>query len=117
MVALVQVAIRNGSGINGGILGVEIEFGMVWWFVYAGISYFLVLFAGIMSVVCLCQSYVVIDFGSHDLGLIEPEILQCSGTPCEKRTGDCNGGGNGIFHSLMLFAAKPAVNYFLASIK
>ncbi|KAL2553150.1 2-C-methyl-D-erythritol 2 [Forsythia ovata] len=50
--SLVQVTIRNGSGINGGVLGVEIEFGMVWWFVYARISYFLVLFAGIKSGLC-----------------------------------------------------------------
>ncbi|CAA2978569.1 DUF21 domain-containing protein At4g14240-like [Olea europaea var. sylvestris] len=75
-VALVQVAIRNGGGVNGGVLGAEIEFGTVWWFVYAGISCVLVLFAGIMSGLTL---------GLMSLGLVELEILQRSGTPSEKK--------------------------------
>ncbi|KAL2469963.1 DUF21 domain-containing protein [Abeliophyllum distichum] len=76
VVALVQVAIRNGGGISSGILGAEIEFGTVWWFVYAGISCFLVIFAGIMSGLTL---------GLMSLGLVELEILQRSGTPSEKK--------------------------------
>ncbi|XP_022874732.1 DUF21 domain-containing protein At4g14240-like [Olea europaea var. sylvestris] len=71
VVALVHVAIRNG-----GVLGAEIEFGTVWWFVYAGISCVLVLFAGIMSGLTL---------GLMSLGLVELEILQRSGTTSEKK--------------------------------
>ncbi|KAJ7980128.1 DUF21 domain-containing protein [Quillaja saponaria] len=63
-------------------LGLESEtggglpFGSVWWFVYAGISCFLVLFAGIMSGLTL---------GLMSLGLVDLEILQRSGTPAEKK--------------------------------
>ncbi|KAG8373028.1 hypothetical protein BUALT_Bualt12G0128300 [Buddleja alternifolia] len=69
---LASVAIRNG----GGVLGAEIEFGTVWWFVYAGVSCFLVVFAGIMSGLTL---------GLMSLGLVDLEILQRSGTPTEKK--------------------------------
>lgn len=59
----------------------SIEFGSVWWFVYAGISCFLVLFAGIMSGLTL---------GLMSLGLVELEILQRSGTSTEKKqAGNC----------------------------
>ncbi|OIW00055.1 hypothetical protein TanjilG_26392 [Lupinus angustifolius] len=54
----------------------EIPFGSVWWFVYAGISCFLVLFAGIMSGLTL---------GLMSLGLVDLEILQRSGSPSEKK--------------------------------
>lgn len=54
----------------------DIEFGNPWWFVYAGISCVLVLFAGIMSGLTL---------GLMSLGLVELEILQRSGTPTEKK--------------------------------
>lgn len=57
-------------------LGAEIEFGSIWWFIYAGISCVLVLFAGIMSGLTL---------GLMSLGLVELEILQRSGTPTEKK--------------------------------
>lgn len=57
-------------------LGAEIEFGSVWFFVYAGICCFLVLFAGIMSGLTL---------GLMSLGLVELEILQRSGTSTEKK--------------------------------
>ncbi|GER32345.1 hypothetical protein STAS_08407 [Striga asiatica] len=73
--ALLLVAIRNSGG-GGGALGAEIEFGTVWWFVYAGISCVLVLFAGIMSGLTL---------GLMSLGLVDLEILQRSGTPDEKK--------------------------------
>ncbi|KAI3701881.1 hypothetical protein L6452_27321 [Arctium lappa] len=58
------------------MLGAEIEFGSVMFYVYAGISCFLVLFAGIMSGLTL---------GLMSLGLVELEILQRSGTPTEKK--------------------------------
>ncbi|KAK4357352.1 hypothetical protein RND71_022962 [Anisodus tanguticus] len=54
----------------------DIEFGNPWWFVYAGISCFLVLFAGIMSGLTL---------GLMSMGLVELEILQRSGTSTEKK--------------------------------
>ena len=54
----------------------RIEFGSVWWFVYAGISCFLVVFAGIMSGLTL---------GLMSLGLVDLEILQRSGTSAEKK--------------------------------
>ncbi|KAL3517551.1 hypothetical protein ACH5RR_020140 [Cinchona calisaya] len=53
----------------------DIQVDNPWWFVYAGISCFLVLFAGIMSGLTL---------GLMSLGLVELEILQRSGTPNEK---------------------------------
>ncbi|XP_027097144.1 putative DUF21 domain-containing protein At1g03270 isoform X2 [Coffea eugenioides] len=54
----------------------DIEFGNPWWFVYAGISCILVLFAGIMSGLTL---------GLMSLGLVELEILQRSGSTTEKK--------------------------------
>ncbi|KAK4492542.1 hypothetical protein RD792_003354 [Penstemon davidsonii] len=54
----------------------DIEFGNPWWFAYAGVSCFLVLFAGIMSGLTL---------GLMSLGLVELEILQQSGTSTERR--------------------------------
>lgn len=64
-------------GPRGDGLGAEwIPFGSVEWFAYAGISCFLVLFAGIMSGLTL---------GLMSLGLVDLEILQRSGTPAEKR--------------------------------
>ncbi|KAI3459343.1 hypothetical protein Pfo_016006 [Paulownia fortunei] len=71
--ALLSMAIRSSGG---GVLGAEIEFGTVWWFVYAGISCVLVLFAGIMSGLTL---------GLMSLGLVDLEILQRSGTATEKK--------------------------------
>ncbi|KAL0367993.1 UNVERIFIED_CONTAM: DUF21 domain-containing protein [Sesamum calycinum] len=80
--ALVTMAVRNSGGGGGGVLGAEIEFGTVWWFVYAGVSCVLVLFAGIMSGLTL---------GLMSLGLVDLEILQRSGTPTEKKqaVADC----------------------------
>lgn len=74
-VALLSIAIRNSRG-DAALLGTEIEYGTVWWFVYAGISCFLVLFAGIMSGLTL---------GLMSLGVVDLEILQRSGTPSEKK--------------------------------
>lgn len=59
------------EGVTGGI-----PFGSPWWFIYAGISCFLVLFAGIMSGLTL---------GLMSLGLVDLEILQRSGTSSEKK--------------------------------
>ncbi|KAK9992494.1 hypothetical protein SO802_027479 [Lithocarpus litseifolius] len=54
----------------------SIPFGTAWWFIYAGLSCFLVLFAGIMSGLTL---------GLMSLGLVDLEILQRSGTNTEKK--------------------------------
>lgn len=57
-------------------LGAGIPFGSFSWFLYAGISCFLVLFAGIMSGLTL---------GLMSIGLVDLEILQRSGTNAEKK--------------------------------
>ncbi|XP_059455236.1 DUF21 domain-containing protein At4g14240-like [Corylus avellana] len=57
-------------------VGSSIAFGSVWFFVYAGISCFLVLFAGIMSGLTL---------GLMSLGRVDLEILERSGTSSEKK--------------------------------
>ncbi|XP_073131975.1 DUF21 domain-containing protein At4g14240-like [Henckelia pumila] len=75
-VVLASVAIRHGGLQDSVFLDAEIEFGTVWWFVYAGISCVLVLFAGIMSGLTL---------GLMSLGLVDLEILQRSGTSSEKK--------------------------------
>jgi len=54
----------------------DIPFGTLWWFLYAGISCLLVLFAGIMSGLTL---------GLMSLGLVDLEILQQSGSSTEKK--------------------------------
>ena len=72
-VQVIQMATR--ASINP-MLGAEIEFGSAMFFVYAGVSCFLVIFAGIMSGLTL---------GLMSLGLVELEILQRSGTPIEKK--------------------------------
>lgn len=54
----------------------DYEFGTFEWFLYAGISCFLVIFAGIMSGLTL---------GLMSLGLVELEILQRSGSSTEKK--------------------------------
>ncbi|XP_057438802.1 putative DUF21 domain-containing protein At1g03270 isoform X2 [Lotus japonicus] len=54
----------------------DVPFGTLWWFVYAGISCFLVLFAGIMSGLTL---------GLMSLSLVDLEILQRSGSSTEKK--------------------------------
>lgn len=71
--ALAGMAIRTRAFV---VDSQDIEFGNPWWFVYAGISCFLVLFAGIMSGLTL---------GLMSLGLVELEILQRSGTSTEKK--------------------------------
>lgn len=83
-VALIRMATRNINLMNnsdGAAVGSELQlgsiaFGSALWFLYAGISCFLVLFAGIMSGLTL---------GLMSLGLVELEILQRSGTPAEKK--------------------------------
>ncbi|KAJ0052664.1 hypothetical protein Pint_03370 [Pistacia integerrima] len=54
----------------------DIKFGTPWWFLYAGVSCLLVLFAGIMSGLTL---------GLMSLGLVDLEILQRSGSSIEKK--------------------------------
>ncbi|XWS76438.1 hypothetical protein CRYUN_Cryun01aG0176200 [Craigia yunnanensis] len=69
--------IMSSSSLNDIVFGSDdISFGSVEWFVYAGLSCFLVLFAGIMSGLTL---------GLMSLGLVELEILQRSGTIIEKK--------------------------------
>ncbi|KAG1371015.1 DUF21 domain-containing protein [Cocos nucifera] len=79
-VARMVVAAGMGGGGGGGPVVMleteDIAFGSMYWFVYAGISCFLVLFAGIMSGLTL---------GLMSLGLVELEILQRSGTSTEKK--------------------------------
>ena len=70
---IVRMVTRDNSG---NMLGAEIEFGTAWWFIYAGISCFLVLFAGIMSGLTL---------GLMSLSLVDLEILERSGTLTEKK--------------------------------
>ncbi|KAF2930649.1 DUF21 domain-containing protein At4g14240 [Oryza sativa Japonica Group] len=71
-----SVAAAAGLGFAGLVVqGEDTPFGSVWWWAYAGISCFLVLFAGIMSGLTL---------GLMSLGLVELEILQRSGTDAEK---------------------------------
>ncbi|KAL1198205.1 DUF21 domain-containing protein [Cardamine amara subsp. amara] len=65
-----------GIGQSNSHGGEAIPFGSLEWITYAGISCFLVLFAGIMSGLTL---------GLMSLGLVELEILQRSGTPNEKK--------------------------------
>jgi hypothetical protein len=54
----------------------DVDFGTPWWWIYAGISSALVLFAGIMSGLTL---------GLMSLGLMDLEVLQQSGTEEEKK--------------------------------
>lgn len=61
---------------NARLASETIPFGSLWWSIYAGVSCFLVLFAGIMSGLTL---------GLMSLGIVELEILQRSGTPKEKK--------------------------------
>ncbi|KAJ0979634.1 hypothetical protein J5N97_015108 [Dioscorea zingiberensis] len=75
--ALAVARMLMGSGGTVIVLAAEdISFGSLWWYLYAGISCFLVLFAGIMSGLTL---------GLMSLGLVELEILQRSGTLTEKK--------------------------------
>ncbi|KAF9604684.1 hypothetical protein IFM89_009120 [Coptis chinensis] len=78
---IARMTMRDSSG--GGMLFTDsllaaesIKFGSFWFYTYAGISCFLVLFAGIMSGLTL---------GLMSLGLVELEILQRSGTSTEKK--------------------------------
>ncbi|XP_058208534.1 DUF21 domain-containing protein At4g14240-like isoform X1 [Rhododendron vialii] len=74
-VEVVRMGTRGMSTTVGAESG-GIEFGSVMFFVYAGLSCVLVLFAGIMSGLTL---------GLMSLGLVELEILQRSGTATEKK--------------------------------
>lgn len=72
-IALARLAMRDPT-VNG--LGSEIAFGTPWWFIYAGICCFLVLFAGLMSGLTL---------GLMSLSLVDLEILKRSGSPVEQK--------------------------------
>ncbi|KAJ6890013.1 DUF21 domain-containing protein [Populus alba x Populus x berolinensis] len=70
------MATRMLTELGGQSNGDEIPFGSFSWFAYAGISCFLVIFAGTMSGLTL---------GLMSLGLVDLEILQRSGTSTEKK--------------------------------
>ncbi|KAM3379381.1 DUF21 domain-containing protein [Capsicum galapagoense] len=76
--AVVEMATTspNNHNNNTNSVGADIAFGTLTWFLYAGLSCFLVIFAGIMSGLTL---------GLMSLNLVELEILQQSGTPTEKK--------------------------------
>ncbi|KAD4584491.1 hypothetical protein E3N88_22092 [Mikania micrantha] len=80
---LLTLALATGAGAGAGVSrssivtdSNDIEFGNPMWFVYAGVSCLLVLFAGIMSGLTL---------GLMSLGVVELEILHRSGTIREKK--------------------------------
>ncbi|PSS33904.1 DUF21 domain-containing protein [Actinidia chinensis var. chinensis] len=75
LINAVVVARMAARGLEAAESG-GIEFGSVSWFAYAGLSCFLVIFAGIMSGLTL---------GLMSLGLVDLEILQRSGTSAEKK--------------------------------
>ncbi|XVF28932.1 hypothetical protein REPUB_Repub15cG0075400 [Reevesia pubescens] len=74
-VVAARLLLNTASSVTESV-GEGIPFGYPLWFIYAGVSCFLVLFAGIMSGLTL---------GLMSLGLVELEILQRSGTPTEKK--------------------------------
>ncbi|XP_076912939.1 DUF21 domain-containing protein At4g14240-like [Bidens hawaiensis] len=75
-----MLTVALSAGVGTGVSMVtdsnDIEFANPMWFVYAGVSCFLVLFAGIMSGLTL---------GLMSLGLVELEILHRSGTNTQKK--------------------------------
>ncbi|XP_057956787.1 DUF21 domain-containing protein At4g14240-like [Malania oleifera] len=75
-VAVARMAAAAMVAREAPVLSAGIAFGSFWWFTYAGISCFLVLFAGIMSGLTL---------GLMSLSLVDLEILQRSGTSDEKK--------------------------------
>lgn len=73
------LARKNDSFVTDGD---DVPFGTLWWFVYAGVSFSLVLFAGIMSGLTL---------GLMSKRLVDLEILQRSGSSTErKQAGNTN---------------------------
>ncbi|KAL9266253.1 DUF21 domain-containing protein [Drosera capensis] len=73
--AIVRLITSAGMAASGETERV-VQWGSVWWFVYAGVSMFLVVFAGIMSGLTL---------GLISLSLVDLEILQASGDSKEKK--------------------------------
>ncbi|KAK9672045.1 hypothetical protein RND81_12G072400 [Saponaria officinalis] len=69
-----MTAVRISTRVN--FEAEQLEFGSLWWIIYAGVSCLLVLFAGIMSGLTL---------GLMSLSLVDLEILQRSGNPSEKK--------------------------------
>ncbi|XP_078441692.1 DUF21 domain-containing protein At4g14240-like [Wolffia australiana] len=69
--------VMGGRGFSSfGVTSDDVSLESPWWYIYAGISCFLVLFAGLMSGLTL---------GLMSLGLVDLEVLQQGGTPEEKR--------------------------------
>ncbi|CAH2079269.1 unnamed protein product [Thlaspi arvense] len=76
IIAMLAARMLTAVGKSNGLESETIPFGSLWWSIYAGVSCFLVLFAGIMSGLTL---------GLMSLGIVDLEILQRSGTPREKK--------------------------------
>lgn len=74
--AMLSARLLAVVGKSNGLETETVPFGSLWWSIYAGVSCFLVLFAGIMSGLTL---------GLMSLGIVDLEILQRSGTPKEKK--------------------------------
>ncbi|KAF3511794.1 hypothetical protein F2Q69_00008488 [Brassica cretica] len=74
--AMMAARMLTAVGKSNGLESETIPFGSLWWSIYAGVSCFLVLFAGIMSGLTL---------GLMSLSLVDLEILQRSGSPKEKK--------------------------------
>lgn len=83
---------RNQLGAPEGI-----PFGSVWLFVYAGISFSLVIFAGIMSGLTL---------GLMSLGLVDLEILQSSCSPSQKKQAGFSSFLFSVFYSVSCFSVN-----------
>jgi metal transporter CNNM len=73
MVAATARPLSSAAAVT--VQGEDTAFGSLWWWAYAGVSAFLVLFAGIMSGLTL---------GLMSLGIVDLEILLRSGTNAEK---------------------------------
>lgn len=74
--AMMAARMLTAVGKSNGLESETIPFGSLWWSIYAGVSCFLVFFAGIMSGLTL---------GLMSLSLVDLEILQRSGSPKEKK--------------------------------
>lgn len=74
--ATISAASVFGFIFGGGNGEEDVTMGSMWWLIYAGVSCFLVLFAGIMSGLTL---------GLMSIGLVDLEVLQQGGTPTEKK--------------------------------
>lgn len=96
--AMMAARMLTAVGKSNGLESETIPFGSLWWSIYAGVSCFLVLFAGIMSGLTL---------GLMSLGLVDLEILQRSGSPKEKKQ-----SGSFIQSNRIAFSDSDSFNCF-----